>query len=289
MSAAEAAPGTPALEAALTAAIEPWLAHMTWRPDFAAWRERRIWQERYQAGRVARVRAVAAAPAPRVLDLGCGMGGLSVALRREGLEAWPADFNSAYCAITRLRGRRYGLELPVVNAAGEALPYGDGSFDVVVCWDVLEHVRSLPAVLAEIRRVLRPGGGALVTATNRYGWRDQHYHLPLINWLPRPLARRLLALAGRTKAGAFADRQDLDEMNYISWPAFVRLCEGLGFAVEDTRAATLRAGSLGELRGRRRALAALALRSGLAPRLYPLYRFAVLGTFEAVLRAGERP
>ena len=290
MSGPVAASGRPEVEAALAAAIEPWLAHMTWRPDFAAWRERRLWQELHQGARVARVRAVALVPDLQVLDLGCGMGGLSVALRREGVAAWPLDYNPAYCAITRLRGRRYDLELPVVNAAGEALPYADATFDVVICWDVLEHVRSLRGVLAEIRRVLRPGGAALVTATNRYGWRDQHYHLPLINWLPRPLARRAVALAGRTKQGAaLADRQALDEMNYIAWPAFVRLCQGLGFSVEDTREATLRAGSLGGLHGRRRTLAALAQRSRLAPLVYPVYRFAVLGTFEAVLRVEERP
>lgn len=291
MSAPPTAEEREAIEAALTAAIDPWLQHMRWRPDFADWRERRLWQERYQAGRVALIRAAARVAAPRVLDLGCGMGGLSVALRREGVAVWPLDFNAAYCRITRLRARRYGLDLPVVRAAGEALPYSDASFDVVVCWDVLEHVRSPRAVLAETRRVLRPGGVALATAINRYGWRDQHYHLPGINWLPRPAARAVLALARRSKAGgaAFADRQALDEMHYLSWPALVRLARGLGFTVEDTRAATLRLGSLGSLTGRRRALAALALRTGLAPLLYPLYRFAVLGTFEVILRAEEAP
>ena len=274
------------VERALVDAIEPWLAHMRWRSDFATWRARRIHQEDHQAERVARVRRVAGRADAAILDLGCGMGGLSVALRREEFRVWAVDFNLAYCAITRLRALRHDLTLPIARAAGEALPFADASFDAVICWDVLEHVRSLPGVLTEIRRVLRPGGAALVTATNRYSLRDQHYHLPFINWLPRRAARPVLAWAGRSKQGAaFADRQALEEMNYISWPALVRLCRSLGFAVEDTRATTLRSRSLGDLRGRRRALADLALRTRLAPALYPLYRFAVLGTFEVILRA----
>jgi ubiquinone/menaquinone biosynthesis C-methylase UbiE len=268
---------TPELEAELT--------HMRWRTDFARWREGRLWQERHQTSRVARITALAPCPQPRLLDLGCGMGGLSVALALAGLPVVPCDYNAAYCRIARLRGQRYGLTLPVVRAAGEALPFSSGSFDMVLCWDVLEHVQSLPAVLAEMRRLLRPDGLALVTATNRYGWHDQHYHLPAINWLPRPLGQHIVELTRRQKAGqSFDDRQALASMNYISWPALTGLCRALGLTVEDTRATTLRQGSLGSLTGRRRRLAAIAQRSGLAERLYPLYRFAILGTFEVILR-----
>ena len=76
-----AAPSDANLEARLAAAIDPWLQHMTWRDDFAEWRERRIWQEKHQDANVADV--VQGLPRPagkRLLDLGAGMGGLSVAL-----------------------------------------------------------------------------------------------------------------------------------------------------------------------------------------------------------------
>src|ERR687886_144141 len=73
------------LEAELAAAIEPWLRHMTWRPDFEQWRERRIWQENYQQGNLRDVRAALGSDVAGkiALDLGAGMGGLSVALLRE--------------------------------------------------------------------------------------------------------------------------------------------------------------------------------------------------------------
>ena len=50
---------------------------------------------------------------------------------------------------------------------GEALPYEDEAFDAVVCVDVLEHVRDLTKVTAEIARVLRPGGIFLYDTINR--------------------------------------------------------------------------------------------------------------------------
>src|SRR5215210_1705994 len=87
------------VEANLVAAIEPWLAHMTWRRDFDAWRERRIWQERYQGDHLRDVaRALGGTVAGKtLLDLGAGMGGLSVALLTEfgpgGLRLQALDYN----------------------------------------------------------------------------------------------------------------------------------------------------------------------------------------------------
>ena len=58
---------------------------MRWRADFADWRERRLWQERYQADRLRQIeRFCGPVAGRRVLDLGCGMGGLVVALRQAG-------------------------------------------------------------------------------------------------------------------------------------------------------------------------------------------------------------
>src|SRR5437763_12987346 len=135
--------GTPrSLEEEIAAAIEPWLGHMRWRKDFAAWRQRRIRQEDYQAANVAAVRAAAGGTLAgrRLLDLGSGMGGLIVALARAGADVVGLDYNPAYCRIARLRARRYALTLPLVVGAGEALPFPAAGFDVVINLDVLEHV-----------------------------------------------------------------------------------------------------------------------------------------------------
>src|SRR5437868_14105344 len=125
------------LEERLAAAIEPWLAHMRWRDDFPAWRKRRLWQERYQDDNLRDVRAALGGQVAgkALLDLGAGMGGLSVAVLRElgpaGLRLQALDYNPDYCRIARLRAERYALTLNIVVAAGEHLPYPDESFDVV--------------------------------------------------------------------------------------------------------------------------------------------------------------
>ena len=280
-------------EEALATLIDRWTAHMRWRADYAAWRERRLWQECHQGERLRQLAEFCGPLAGRpVLDLGCGMGGLAVALRRAGARAVGLEPNREYGAICALRAARYGLTLPFVAAAGEALPFRDSAFEVVVCLDVLEHAESLGATLAEIARVLAPGGHAVVTATNRFAYRDPHYHLRGINWLPRRWAEALIRRRGRGKeAAAFADRQALSAMHYVTYRGFAARCRRLGFAVEDTRERRVRSGPLGGARFRRPI--ALLRRLGLAVPAYRLYRALVLGTFEVHLtkrgtRSAER-
>lgn len=270
----------------LEQAIEPWLQHMTWRRDYARWRERRINQEQYQTARLAALEHEAGSlDGLRLLDLGAGMGGFAVAAALRGAHVVAGEYNPAYCAIIRLRAARHGLQLPVCNSAGEHLPLPDAAFDAVVCWDVLEHVQAPERVLREINRVLRPGGQALVTAINRRAWIDPHYHLPGLNWLPRPLAELVIAARGRTKAGAaFRDMQRLSEMHYFSYPQFVALAQRCGFTVRDLREAALQAGKLHSPKRRRRLIRGLLRRLGLEAAAYKAQRRWYAGMFELVLK-----
>jgi len=271
--------------ATLEQAIDPWLQHMAWRRDFARWRERRIYQEQYQDERLALLTQVAGPLAGlRLLDLGAGMGGFAVAAALRGAQVTACEYNPAYCRIIELRAARHGLRLPVVNAAGEALPLPGARFDVLTAWDVLEHVRNPRAVLGEIWRVLRPGGHALITAINRRAWVDPHYHLRGINWLPRPVAEAIIAIRGRSKAGAaFRDMQRLSEMHYFFYHDLVRLCETLGFRVRDLREEQLRAGRLMSRKAGRRAVRALLRGVGLEETAYRAQRRWYVGMFELAL------
>jgi SAM-dependent methyltransferase len=271
-------------EAELTRQIDHWLAHMTWRPDFALWREGRIWQERRQEERIRLIaRYGGALPGRRILDLGSGMGGTSVALALAGAAPLAFEYNRAYCDIIRLRAGRYDMGLPVVNGAGEFLPFGDASFDLVIAWDVVEHVQNPALLLAELARVLRPGGRVLLTVINRYAFRDPHYHLPLLNWLPRALAEAIIERRGRSKRGAdFSDRQRLSEMHYYTMSGFRRLAARYGFRVGDIREDRVRRneGSAGGRKGQARDM---LVRVGLARVAYIAYRTLFQGTYELLL------
>lgn len=90
------------------------------------------------------------------LDLGCGDGRLGAELRAR--RAVGADVSPV--PLERARGR---LGEVVLVEPDEPLPFADGSFDLVLCAEVLEHVRDVQLLLSEVRRVLRPGGALAIS------------------------------------------------------------------------------------------------------------------------------
>jgi len=93
---------------------------------------------------------------PKILDVGCGTGANLLMLSKYG-EAEGVDISEDALSFCRERG----LD-KVRLAAGEELPYEDGTFDLVTALDVVEHMDDDLAGLREMRRVLRPGGRALL-------------------------------------------------------------------------------------------------------------------------------
>ena len=101
------------------------------------------------------------------LDVGCGGGLLAEEFARLGCRVTGVDPSERSLETARAHARTSGLEIDYRAGVGEALPVADASFDVVYCCDVLEHVDSVPQVVAEIGRVLKPGAVFLYDTINR--------------------------------------------------------------------------------------------------------------------------
>ncbi len=103
----------------------------------------------------------------RVLDLGCAGGFMAEAITARGAEVTGIDPAAQAIEAARAHAASEELDIRYDVGVGEELPYEDGSFDVVVCVDVLEHVQDLQKVLQEVARVLTPGGLFLFDTINR--------------------------------------------------------------------------------------------------------------------------
>ena len=102
-----------------------------------------------------------------VLDLGCAGGFMAEALALRGAQVTGIDPAAHAIEAARAHARQEDLRIGYDVGVGEALPYDTGSFDAVVCVDVLEHVAELDKVLSEVARILRPGGLLLFDTINR--------------------------------------------------------------------------------------------------------------------------
>jgi SAM-dependent methyltransferase len=131
-----------------------------------------------------------------ILDVGCGIGTYVRRFRELTPHAFGIDVS-----VKRLQ--EASATVPnLVAAAGENLPFADGSFDVIVFNEVIEHVKDDRETLRDALRVLRDGGHVVIYAPNRlfpfetHGiyWRGRYVfgNIPGVNYLPDSLRRRLV-------------------------------------------------------------------------------------------------
>lgn len=108
----------------------------------------------------------------RVLDVGCGSGPLAADLRTTGATVHGFDASRAMVELARAR-LGDAVDLRVADLA-EPLPYGDDDFDVAVASLVLHYLEDWAAPLAELRRVLRPGGRLVVSVPHPAAYLVNH-------------------------------------------------------------------------------------------------------------------
>ncbi|WP_448207924.1 class I SAM-dependent methyltransferase [Azospirillum sp. sgz302134] len=178
--------------------------------------------------------ALAIDPADRVLDLGCSSGYITIEMAKLAAEAVGVDINP-YVRTIRIPGSLIG-RLSFECVSGTALPFPDGHFDKVLASEVLTMIDEPPHFLAEVRRVLKPGGRLVVVngvgpIPIRDAYRDGS---PRLEELRRRYGNRvpasyddyvagLLGVAG-TATPRFLERDEV-----------IRLVEDNGFHIQDAR------------------------------------------------------
>jgi ubiquinone/menaquinone biosynthesis C-methylase UbiE len=144
----------------------------------------------------------------RTLDLGCGTG-RNLPLFQDAVRAIGLDPSPEMLRKARTRGPR----IPLVRGSAEALPFKPGVFDTVVCGLVFCSVPDPRRGLAEVTRVLAPGGTLRmlehVRSTSRLGGRMQDLVQPAWTWLAGG-CRNNRDTVGAVRAAGFA----IDESSY---------------------------------------------------------------------------
>ena len=93
-----------------------------------------------------------------VLDCGCGPGTYGIVMAQEGATVVGIDISSRAALLAGGRARRKSVDFSALVGDLEVLPFKDGAFDLCFCGWALHHLPDISVAVADLRRVLRPGG-----------------------------------------------------------------------------------------------------------------------------------
>lgn len=203
----------------------------------------------------------------RVLDFGCGTGYGAHRIAPSCAAVVGVDVSAEAVAYARSRYSAPNLEFQALPPVEQApLPFEDASFDVVLSFQVIEHVPSPPAYLSEVRRVLSEDGVFVIATPDRTTrllarqrpWNRYHVY----EWAPAEFDRLLLAHFGRVEAfGMGADAAVLGgELRRAARTKWITLPFTFPGAPEPWRQA-----GLGLVKGTRDRLAAVRRRGAPGP------------------------
>lgn len=155
----------------------------------------------------------AVGPGARVLEVGCGMGTMAMTWARAGADVTVVDLNPVAVQQTNRRFELASTPLRSAIVDGRHLPFRSETFDYVYSWGVLHHSPDLRSSLAELLRVVRPGGGFGVMVYNRRSF----LHAYLTTYVEGFLHRERLFLDPVQLASRYGDGAR-EEGNPHTWP-----------------------------------------------------------------------
>jgi 2-polyprenyl-3-methyl-5-hydroxy-6-metoxy-1,4-benzoquinol methylase len=151
----------------------------------------------------------------RILDVGCGWGAMLYELAAHSPSlAIGIEPDSERIGIAQ----KYLKDQPALalQSIGERLPFGSGTFDILICHEVLEHTRDPEQVVLEMVRVLRLGGVAHIMTPNYLSFYEAHYKIVWLPLMPKQIGRWYLRLRGR-------DSHFINHIQYVN-PIFFSRC-----------------------------------------------------------------
>ncbi len=134
-----------------------------------------------------------------VADIGCGAGTQCMLWARDGHHTHGLDINAELIALGNERARTAALRMDLRVGTATSLPWDSASMDVCIAPELLEHVPDWRQCLREFARILRPGGVAYMSTSNKLCPVQDEYDLPLYSWYPAALKRHYERLAVTTR------------------------------------------------------------------------------------------
>ena len=161
----------------------------------------------------------------KILDLGSGYGFMVVEGRIRGYNIYGLEPDESLNELLKYRLKKNNIDIKyAIKGVGEKIPISDSTFDVIISFSVLEHVKDVKKVLNECYRILKPGGDFYFGCPNYLNFWEDHYKTFFIPFMNKRIARIYFNLLGR-------DGSYIESINYLSPKSVVESLKKSGFKI----------------------------------------------------------
>ncbi len=170
-----------------------------------------------------------------LLDAGCGPGYHSMRFARRGFRVQALDFSESALEQAAANIHASGLDDRITLQQGSLLdlPFPDGHFPYVLCWGVLMHIPDVDRALAELARVVRPGGTLILSEANCRSLQGWGFRL-MKRWFGREKAELVRTPAGVESWVTRDSGKLVTRETDIPW--LIARCGQLGLTLQQRRA-----------------------------------------------------